>query len=65
MIPPLKYDDFQKGMKIISQGITITETHIVQFAELTEDYNPIHMDDEFSKKTIFGIRISHGLLTAF
>ncbi|MBA3769278.1 MAG: MaoC family dehydratase [Blastocatellia bacterium] len=33
------------------------------FAELSGDYNPIHLDDEFAKNTRFGKRIAHGMLS--
>ena len=42
---------------------TITETDLVQFAGLSGDYNPIHVDKEYAKATRFGQRIAHGLLT--
>jgi 3-hydroxybutyryl-CoA dehydratase len=44
--------------------ITVTDQMIQDFARCTGDYNPIHMDEEFAKKTSFGRRICHGLLTA-
>ncbi|MGC9153338.1 MAG: MaoC family dehydratase [Vulcanisaeta sp.] len=62
-LPPYTFDDFQVGMKIKSQGLTITETHIIQFAELTGDYNPLHINEIFAKDTIFEGRVAHGLLT--
>ena len=61
-LPPYTFDDFQVGMKMKSQGLTITETHIIQFAGLTGDYNPLHVDDVFARETIFEGRIAHGLL---
>jgi 3-hydroxybutyryl-CoA dehydratase len=42
----------------------ILEEHIIQFATVTEDNNPIHLDEEFAKKSIFKTRVSHGMLTA-
>ena len=42
----------------------ISEEEIKQFARLTGDNNPIHLDDEYAKKTMFKKRIAHGLLTA-
>lgn len=45
-------------------GNTITEKAIHLYAEITGDFNPAHMDEAFAKKTIFGSRIAHGLLSA-
>ena len=61
-LPPYTFDDFQVGMKMKSQGLTVTETHIIQFAGLTGDYNPLHVDDVFARETIFEGRVAHGLL---
>lgn len=42
---------------------TITEAEIVLYAGLTGDFNPIHMDAEFAKKSRFGERVAHGTIT--
>lgn len=42
----------------------ITDELIRQFAEVSGDHNPLHLDDEFAKKTRFGKRIAHGMLTS-
>ena len=56
------FEEFTEGTQIVSQGRTITETDIVNFAGVSGDYNAIHTDAEFSKATPFGERIAHGLL---
>jgi 3-hydroxybutyryl-CoA dehydratase len=44
----------------------ISEEDIQIFADLSGDHNPIHMDEDFAKNTIFKGRIAHGILsTAF
>ena len=42
----------------------ITDTDIQQFADVSGDRNPLHLDDEFAKQTRFGRRIAHGMLGA-
>ncbi|HHU83321.1 MAG TPA: MaoC family dehydratase [Firmicutes bacterium] len=43
---------------------TVTESDIVNFAGITGDFNPVHVDEEYAKDTVFGGRIAHGLFTA-
>lgn len=42
----------------------ISDDDIRQFADLTGDHNPVHLDDEAAAKTRFGRRIAHGMLGA-
>ncbi|MFJ8259547.1 MaoC family dehydratase [Peribacillus asahii] len=62
MITELTYNDIQVG-DVESFIKTITDSDISQFAGLTGDINPIHLDEEFAKETPFKERIAHGLLT--
>jgi 3-hydroxybutyryl-CoA dehydratase len=43
---------------------TITPEDVAEFAHLTSDTNPLHLDDEYAKQTRFGGRIVHGMLGA-
>jgi len=56
------FEEFNDGLEIVTQGRTITETDIVNFAGISGDYNSIHTDAEYGKLTMFGDRIAHGLL---
>jgi 3-hydroxybutyryl-CoA dehydratase len=55
--------DFQVGEKA-SFTKTITESAIDTYAGLSGDFNPVHVNAEFAKKTRFKERIAHGMLTA-
>jgi 3-hydroxybutyryl-CoA dehydratase len=59
----LYFDDVEIGQEWESVGRTITETDIVNFAGLSGDFNPMHMDHEFARTTPFQRPIAHGLLT--
>ena len=56
------FEEFQPGYQIITAGRTITESDIVRFAGLSGDYNQIHVDAEYSKASLAGQRVAHGLL---
>lgn len=58
----LYFDDLEIGRQWESQGRTVTQADIVNFAGLSGDFNPIHVDREFAKKTPFRQPIAHGLL---
>lgn len=58
----LYFDEFDVGQQIISTGRTITESDICLFAGLSGDFNQLHTDEEYSKKSMFGRRVAHGML---
>ncbi|WP_448376408.1 MaoC family dehydratase [Fervidobacterium sp.] len=41
----------------------VTDEMVKLFAEATGDKNPVHLDEEYAKNTIFGGRIAHGILS--
>jgi acyl dehydratase len=56
------FEEIEMGEEYESPGRTVTEADIVIFAGLSGDYNVVHTDAEFMKKSSFGERIAHGLL---
>ncbi len=58
----LTFDKFEVGAKYVSQARTVTEADVVTFAGVSGDFNPLHTNAEFGKKTPFGERIAHGML---
>ena len=56
-------EDIEMGMTRYIRKI-ITDRDIEQFAEISTDHNPVHLDDEYARDTIFEGRIAHGMLTA-
>ena len=55
--------DLTIGMSA-STSKTITDADIVLFSGISMDTNPAHLDEEYAKKTQFGGRIAHGMLSA-
>lgn len=58
----LYFDDLEVGREWESPGRTVTAADVVNFAGLSGDFNPIHVDWEFARKTPFRQPIAHGLL---
>lgn len=56
------FEDWEVGDEFETGRRTVTEADIVLFAGLSGDYNPLHTNEEFAKKTLFGTRVAHGFL---
>jgi 3-hydroxybutyryl-CoA dehydratase len=57
------YDDVRIG-DTFARTITVTDTHLVLGAGLIGDFNPHHTNDEYAKRSRFGTRILHGMITS-
>lgn len=58
----LFFDELRIGDRWTSRGRTVTESDVSQFAGLTGDFDPLHVDHDFASDTPFGQPIAHGLL---
>ena len=56
------FEDFKKGERFVSGGMTLTEAGIIEFARQW-DPQPFHIDAEFAKKWQYGGLIASGLQT--
>lgn len=59
----MKFEELTIG-KTAEFSKTITEADVMTFAEVTGDFNPVHVDEAAAVKTRFGGRIAHGMLSA-
>jgi 3-hydroxybutyryl-CoA dehydratase len=57
------FADLAVGMTVSIQN-TVSEQDVIDFARVSGDHNPLHMDEEYAKTTVFGGRIAHGALSA-
>jgi acyl dehydratase len=56
------FEEFVIDEEIVSGARTVTETDVVNFACLSGDFYPQHMNEEYARKGPLGARIAHGLL---
>ena len=60
---PLSIENLMIGM-IKTYEQTISDADVEAFASLSGDHNPVHLSDEYAKKSRFKKRIAHGMLSA-
>lgn len=60
--PTMSFDDLTVGDEWESPRRTVTETDVVNFAGLSGDFNPIHVDHEQARQGPFRKPVAHGLL---
>ena len=58
----LWFEDLSLTLRVETQGRTLTESDVVQFAALSGDWNPIHVDAVAAARTPFRGRVAHGML---
>ena len=63
MVQEIMYADISIGDKA-SVAKTISEYDVYTFAGISGDFNPVHVNAEFAKQSIFKERIAHGMFSA-
>lgn len=63
MVTDIAFADIKIG-DTASMAKTVTEFDVYSFAGVTGDFNPVHINTEFAKTTMFKERIAHGMLSA-
>ncbi len=58
----LKISELQNGQNLPELKKNITQEDINLYAKASRDFNPIHIDEEFARKTPAGGTIAHGML---
>ena len=59
----MKFKDLRIGMTD-SMTKSFTEKDVLQFAKISADMNPLHIDEEAAKNGLFGKRVAHGILVS-
>ena len=57
------FEDVAVGERF-SARLTVTDTHLVLGAGLTGDFNPHHVDEQYARRSRFGTRVLHGVITS-
>jgi len=59
---PGQLSELSEGMNLPEVKKAVTQQNINLYAEASQDFNPIHIDEAFAKETALGGTIAHGML---
>jgi len=59
----VRYEELRVG-QFAERSRTVTAELVERYAEVTGDFNPLHMDEAVAARSRFGGRIAHGMLAA-
>jgi 3-hydroxybutyryl-CoA dehydratase len=57
------YEEIKPG-DVAEKSVVVTEELVRNFANLSGDFNPVHLDENYAQATIFGHRVAHGVISA-
>lgn len=58
----LTFEEYDVGQTLSTPARTVTEADVVGFCALSGDWNPLHSDAEFARRSAYGQRVAHGVL---
>ncbi|NDZ18797.1 dehydratase [Variovorax sp. WS11] len=58
--PDVYFEDVEVGARLAVPGRAVTETDLLDFARLSGDHHPIHIDEAYARDTPYKHRIAHG-----
>ena len=59
----MRFEELSVGMSA-ERARTVTADDVLRYAEVTGDFNPVHVDAEAAARSRFGGLIAHGMLSA-
>lgn len=59
----MRFDELRVGL-FAERSRTVSELDVQRFADVSGDFNPVHLDEQVAAKSRFGTRIAHGMLSA-
>ncbi len=63
-VPPgRRFSDTRVGDRFVRRE-RITDRHLTEGARLIGDFNPLHVDEDFARRSRYGARILHGVITS-
>ncbi len=58
----MHFEELQVGLAAERTRL-VSDELVIRYAELTDDFNPVHVDEAAAAKSRFGGRIAHGMLS--
>lgn len=55
------WDDAKEGDEGVTPSITVTGEMIDKYADVSGDHTPLHVDEDYARRSHFGERVAHGL----
>ena len=58
----IQLSELREGLALPEMTKVVTQQNINLYAEASQDFNPVHINEEFARKTSLGGTVAHGML---